>query len=61
MGNKTKTVIIRNVPVDDWELLKQHGDLYRYGTKISTTPSASEIIRRYIVKEANKLRKLKEV
>ena len=60
MASKTKTVIIRNVPIDEWELLKLHGDLYRYGQKIGTTPSASEIVRRFITKEANKLRK-KEV
>ena len=57
VASKTKTVIIRNVPIDDWELLKLHGDMYRYGQKIGTIPSASEIVRRFIVKEANKLRK----
>jgi hypothetical protein len=58
--SKTKTVLLKGVPVEDWELLKQHGDLYRYGAKVGSKPSASEIVRRLIKKEANKLRKLKE-
>ena len=50
-------VYIRNVSKEDWQILKKYGKTYRYGQSINDKPSASEIVRRFIVKEAAKLRK----